>query len=814
MLRKYITLICFCVAVPAAAQHEHHPTPVPSATAVSGVEPQPLLAHALRLTEALSFLGSSLRKEDEQQLRELLDLPLTEKTSEAIQNILDPYCLAIVDINPEARVKISRGAAPAQLMQHGWTSFLIKVKNGAGVTAKLQAESSHALPALHMSSSGPRAKKENLLSAGQVANRFLEIQMFDGRPLSPNLSGLELEYGVVQIYSKDAGKREAELGFNIGQGTQDIGFRSSINVLFTILPSVKVKFNVLDDDGSPTTASFTITDGIERVINQSATASKRSDIDYRLTTAQKEFWQGRVPSPDYKIPARLTGIYPLPSRRIAAFDEYPDFFFQPQIYRADGEHVLLPPGKFDVTFTRGPEYQIQTKEVTVPPGIDSMNVSFQLKRWVDMAKLGWFSGDHHVHAAGCSHYESPEEGVDPKAMWRQIVGEDLDVGAVLGWGPGWYHQKQFFTGKTHPLSTDENVMRYDIEVSGFRSSHAGHVVLLNLKEDDYPGTSQIEDWPSWTLPVFKWAKSQNAITGYAHSGWGLEPSEKTNAFPNYVIPKMDGIGANEYIVTVTHNVVDVFSAGDTPAPWELNMWYHTLNAGFRTRISGETDYPCIYDERVGLARSYFKPDGALTFDAYISMLKAGKSYVSEGGSHIIDFSVNGTEMGTSNSEVKLTKNREVNVNARVVALLSEQQDEYGTVIAHRPLDRQPYWHIERARIDKTRKVPVELIVNGESVASTEIPADGNWKSVKFNYQLKHSSWVALRIYPSSHTNPVFVIVDEKPIHIKASATWCREAVDQCWRMKKSNIRSEERKEAEAAYDHARKTYDKIIASGF
>ena len=24
-----------------------------------------------------------------------------------------------------------------------------------------------------------------------------------------------------------------------------------------------------------------------------------------------------------------------------------------------------------------------------------------------MAKLGWYSADHHVHAAGCSHYESP-----------------------------------------------------------------------------------------------------------------------------------------------------------------------------------------------------------------------------------------------------------------------------------------------------------------------------------------------------------------------------------------------------------------------
>jgi len=68
----------------------------------------------------------------------------------------------------------------------------------------------------------------------------------------------------------------------------------------------------------------------------------------------------------------------------------------------------------------------------------------------------------------------------------------------------------------------------------------------------------------------------------------------------------------------------------------------------------------------------------------------------------------------------------------------------------------------------------------------------------------------LRIYPSSHTNPVFVTVDGKPIHESKSAEWCRQAVDQCWKMKQGNIRSEERPAAEAAYDQARKVYDTII----
>ena len=77
-------------------------------------------------------------------------------------------------------------------------------------------------------------------------------------------------------------------------------------------------------------------------------------------------------------------------------------------------------------------------------------------------------------------------------------------------------------------------------------------------------------------------------------------------FPITTCRLFDGIGANEYIVDVVHDAVDFISTVDTPAVWELNIWYHTLNCGFRTRISGETDFPCIYGERVGLGRIYVK----------------------------------------------------------------------------------------------------------------------------------------------------------------------------------------------------------------
>src|SRR5438094_18923 len=306
--------------------------------------------------------------------------------------------------------------------------------------------------------------------------------------------------------------------------------------------------------------------------------------------------------------------------------------------------AALHPGKYTVSYGRGPEYLVLEKGITVPKTA-THSEEFALKRWVHPAKSGWWSGDHHIHAAGCAHYESPTEGVTPEDMMRHVLGEDLNVGCCLSWGPCWYHQKRYFEGKVNGLSTPAHLLRYDVEVSGFPSSHTGHICLLRLREQDYPGTKLIEDWPSWDLPIFKWAKGQGGVVGFAHSGWGLAPEKPDDPaaqqVPNYLLPMMDGIGANEYLVDVAHAACDFISAVDTPANWELNIWYHTLNCGYRARISGETDFPCIYGERVGLGRSYVHLDGKLNFDDWVEGIKKGRCYVSDGLSHLQDFEVNG-----------------------------------------------------------------------------------------------------------------------------------------------------------------------------
>jgi hypothetical protein len=238
------------------------------------------------------------------------------------------------------------------------------------------------------------------------------------------------------------------------------------------------------------------------------------------------------------------------------------------------------------------------------------------------------------------------------------------------------------------------------------------------------------------------------------------------------------------------------------------MWYQTLNVGFRTRISGETDFPCIYGEKVGLGRSYVKQNARLNYEDWCQGIREGRNYVSDGRSHLMDLKVEDVEMGQKGSELKLSGPRRLHVSAKVAAYLNEQPDPE---IRKRPYADKPYWDIERARIESSREVPVELIVNGYPAGRKVLRADGHQETVAFDYNIERSSWIALRILPSSHTNPIFVEVDGKPIRAsRRSAEWCLKGVDQCWSQKERTIKADELEQARKDYDHARQVYRRLL----
>ena len=148
-----------------------------------------MLAQALRLDDALTFLGSGLSAEDSRRLQALRDEAPGSKTTRSIQQILDPYCLAMVVINPEARVKVLRGPAQPVLVQNGWKSFLVKVHNQAMVTTLLEAESPNAEPILHRSTNAKRAKPKTSSPPARSPTAFWNSTCIGGGRCSATCRG-------------------------------------------------------------------------------------------------------------------------------------------------------------------------------------------------------------------------------------------------------------------------------------------------------------------------------------------------------------------------------------------------------------------------------------------------------------------------------------------------------------------------------------------------------------------------------------------------------------------------------------------------
>ena len=253
---------------------------------------QPLAQQVRRLETALRYFGEPLPASEHQTLNEAIGMADEALAVTRIQQVLDRFALARVHISPESRVRVEQGTARPRLVQGGTRLFLVKVINEAGVTAPLTVTSPNIGRVYIPSRNTPTARME--ITDAHVKERWAEMAIITQPPMRPRLSGLGIEYAILQVYSRDAGQRSATLSFNVGQGSQDIGFRNDVEVLFTADPSHPVRVRVQDEKGRPTIAGFLIKDELDR-------------------------------------------IYPNISKRLA-----PDFYFQPQVYRHDGQTITLP----------------------------------------------------------------------------------------------------------------------------------------------------------------------------------------------------------------------------------------------------------------------------------------------------------------------------------------------------------------------------------------------------------------------------------------------------------------------------------------
>ncbi len=170
--------------------------------------------------------------------------------------------------------------------------------------------------------------------------------------------------------------------------------------------------------------------------------------------------------------------------------------------------------------------------------------------------------------------------------------------------------------------------------------------------------------------------------------------------------------AREFAADMALGVVDaldVLGNGDEEgACW---MYYRVLNCGLKcTASSGSDSRMDVLRHAVsGGGKVYVKTGNPLSYDHWIASYKAGRTFVTNGP--ILFLEVDGKEPG---DEIRLTGPRSVKVKARAQSLVPM------TVL--------------------------ELIVNGEVVATAKPSADGTAAEINQSLRINRSSWIAARVW--------------------------------------------------------------------
>lgn len=771
----------------------------PKSVFASAYDSPILLQHQIEaVVSGLRSLADPLSESDASRLLNLAKSPSESATLE-IDQILASRTFARLQLDKQGVGIATRGIDIVGLAELGWRSFLIRVENPFRLTGPLAFWSDVAIAegdlqlGIHESHilgndvpESTRAPVDLDTDFERGPAQWIGYRIGSGGSDDRGLQGLPLEYQILQLYSQRGGTKSERvlLLTSLASASRLLVDAVGFSANFRSQPANTVALSILDPDGRGTMASLLIYDEAGR-------------------------------------------LYPAPAHRLE-----PDLGYQPHVYRADGETLRLPVGQYTLTAARGPEYLESHEILDVPVAGTHCSLSVQLQRWFDATRFGWYPGDPHIHPEGQVYGVISKYGLTAETMYRQVCGEALSVGSILIWTGGYYYEKQFLTGhvydptftlpypeKQHANNVEliprltphgpDSLIRYDVEQAAFPSNRLGHLVLLGLKNHDYPRARSIYDWPSWNLPILRWARAQGAVCGFAHIGSRM--SANPRQLPSYEVPLLNGLGANECLVDVTHGIVDFVAGGESSPGNDLNPWYHLLNCGFQLPMIGETDFTYAA-ARAGAARTYVKLSGAPRGDAghraWIEGIRTGHVYFGDGRSHFIDYSANGRGVGEGG--LSLVKAEKVTLSCSIACRL--EPTPIDLVARQRRDSCYTYWHIERARIESTRRVLLEVVVNGHVVETHELLADGELREFKTTIDVARSSWIALRILPSGHTTPIFVSVGGHPIRAsRRSAQWCLDCLEVLWQKLSEGIRETERDAAAQAWDHARQTYRRILS---
>ncbi|HJZ59274.1 MAG TPA: CehA/McbA family metallohydrolase [Gemmataceae bacterium] len=405
--------------------------------------------------------------------------------------------------------------------------------------------------------------------------------------------------------------------------------------------------------------------------------------------------------------------------------------------------VTLPLGRYTFTVERGKEHLPETQVVTV--GKDPVDLRFKLKRWIDMAARGWYSGETHVHR-------------DAEELPTLMLAEDLNVTFPLSY----WVTEAFASPKTARKGPFQGVDARAIPVD------PTHVIYpLNTEYELFT----VEKKPH-TLGAFfalnhrtvldTGAPPVRPIAERVHKEGGLIELDKHNwPWSMALVPVMQ-VDLFELANNHVWRTEFAFGRFGEPAPEYMKVehdrngftergwldygfqnYYALLNCGFRLRPTAGTASG-VHPVPLGFGRVYVHcPDG-FGYDAWVRGLDRGESFVTTGPMLLVR--VNGKTPGATFQPDEGKQEHRVT----------------GEALSPLPLDR------------------VELVVNG-AVARAIRPANrprdegGYVSTIDERLMLEGSAWLAIRCSEAlpnnrirfAHTAPWHVRVPGRPLRPRA-----------------------------------------------
>jgi hypothetical protein len=417
----------------------------------------------------------------------------------------------------------------------------------------------------------------------------------------------------------------------------------------------------------------------------------------------------------------------------------------------DGTFVLSArPSRLLLEVRRGIEtLPLRTEVDTAQHGGEALVL--RLRRWIDMRRQGYLSGDTHVHFLSQSESH------------LQMRAEDLNVLNLLV--SDFTNDRDKFTGRLDPVSTAGHAVFVGQES---RDWQQGHVILLGIHRivepfEPYGGRFQERTEPNLVMArILGEARRQGGVTTWAHF-CNLPGAESPIDIALGLVDAIDLITYDDPTQLPSHWgpwVNSGMSQAEFTVMRSMDLYYQYLNAGFRMPIGAGTDK--MGDSiPVGSNRLYTRFSGEPAYEKWLAGLKAGDGFVTNGP--MLTFTVDGHGSGEA---VSFTSPRKVTARATARSILPFQS--------------------------------LEIVVNGEPAAMRHLrPGSGPGKDgvysleVEGTFELERSSWIAARVAESpaarnrilprgltvfAHTNPVYFLRNGAKVRELASIRYLQKYV--------------------------------------